>query len=740
VRNHKGGGVLGTLFRYEIKMLLRDTRTIFIAVVAPLIIFPAYILILNFVESRERQALDQETYEYALEGSEADWAVGVVQAAVALEASDPDTTRPPVRFELRQVDDPEEALQAGDLHMVVQVLSIAEWDSIRREDERARTEAEDEVEGPGEDAPGGVEGGEPSDPEGEADRSGRSGGGEGAAALPVPAIRILYRAESDFSREARNRLTSRILEVRAARRDSVFQAAGFPVPVEAVAAVQVESVATAAKEAGAFLGVALMPFLVLLMLSGGSIVAVDAISGEKERGTLETLLTTAASRTDIVRAKLMAVVVVGLSVAVINVVNLLVYLVLGLLELPASIAVEVSPAGLLLLLAHFIPVALLVAAALLLLSGAAKSYKEYQVYFFPVFVVFTVPSLAAALPGIELRSVIAFMPLAGIAVAVKEILVGRIDLPFQVFAFVSTGILALWLTIKTEASLSNEKLISGSDLDEADLVGGAALFPRHVLRLFLGLWVLFFLVSLWFGPKMGIRSQVVVNLVLIFFGGTLLMIRRYRLNPVEAFGFRIPHPAAWIAVLIGTPSALLVGSGLAELVNAFVFPVPEQLLESFGQDLLGPDLPLWQLILFLSLMPGIFEELTFRGVLLFGLRTQIKRRWLLALTVGLVFGFFHVSLFRIIPTAWLGFVLTWVVLFGGSIYPAMLWHALNNAIATVPASLGWMPEDFEPEGWWAVPAALVLALSLWILWKTGPEGKGRGDGRGGNEAQGGEYS
>lgn len=684
-----GKGVLSTLFRYEMRMLLRDRRTIFIAVVAPLVIFPAYILLMNYVESREQQALDEEVYDYAVVGSEAAWAQSVVDAAVALEASDPDTTRSPVRFQLGRWEDPEAVLQEGDLHMVVQGLSAAEWDSVR-----ALGQADEE----------------------EADSA--------QAAEPhraaVPAIRILYRAESDFSREARNRLTGRILEVRAAQRDSVLRAAGFPVAREVMVPVESESVATAAKETGAFLGIALMPFLVLLMLSGGSIVAVDVITGEKERGTLETLLTTAASRTDIVRAKLLAVVVVGLAVAVMNVANLLVYLVLGLLDLPANFAVQVSSLELLLLLLQFVPVAVLVAAALLLVSGASKSYKEYQVYFFPVFILFMVPSLAAALPGMDLRSVVAVVPLAGVAVAVKEILIGELDLPFQLLAFCCTGALAVWLLILTQKSLSNEKLISGSDLDEADLTGGAALFPRHVLRWFLVLWVIFFLASLWFGQKMGIRGQVVLNLVVIFFGGSLLMIRRYRLDPVKAFGLRMPHPAAWIAVLIGTPSALLLGIGLAELVNTFVFPVPQELMQSFGDEILGPDLPLWQLVLFLSIMPGVFEELMFRGVLVHGLRRQIRKRWLLALTVGLIFGFFHVSLFRIIPTAWLGFVLTWVVLFGGSIYPVVLWHALNNALAVVPSTLGWLPEDFAPPGWWTAPAAVGLALSLWILWKTGP--------------------
>jgi len=720
VKGPNGGGVLSTLFLYEIKMLLRDTRTILITVVAPLVVFPIYILVLNLVEEREEEALQEATYTYAVIGSRASWAEELVDAAVRLEASRDDSTRAPVRFERKLVVDPEAALEAGDLHLVVEGLSVEEWDSIRAEEDDGAVAEESGGEGMG------------------SSGSGKTGEEYAAAEEEdmerpmVPALRILFRAESDFSSEARERLTNNLLDVRRARRDTAYRAAGFPVTVENVASFSSESVATPAKEAGGFLGIALTPFLVLLMLSGGSIVAVDAISGEKERGTLETLLTSAADRRDIVRAKLLAVIVVGLAVSVINVANLLAYLVLGLIDLPASLAVQVNVFQLLLLLGLFVPVAVLIGSALLLLSGAAKSFKEYQIYFYPVFVAFTVPSFAAALPGVELRSAIAVVPLAGIAVAVREILQGKVDLPFIALAIISTGGLGLWLAHLTQENLSNEKLISGSDLDEADLKGGAALFPRHVIRWFLALWVVFFVVSLWFGERLGIQGQILVNLVGIFFGGSLVMIGRYRLDPIRAFSLRMPHPAAWLAVLMGAPAALIVGVGLAELVNTYIFPVPQELLESFGQSLVEPEMALWQIILFLAVMPGIFEELAFRGILLHGLRDRIRRPWLLALAVGAVFGLFHVSLFRIVPTGFLGFVLTWVVLLGGSIYPAMLWHGLNNAIAIVPDRLGWVSEDFSPEGWWVVPAGVVLLLSLWILKKTGPRG-----GKGSVRAEGG---
>jgi sodium transport system permease protein len=88
--------------------------------------------------------------------------------------------------------------------------------------------------------------------------------------------------------------------------------------------------------------------------------------------------------------------------------------------------------------------------------------------------------------------------------------------------------------------------------------------------------------------------------------------------------------------------------------------------------------------------------------------------------VGGIFGLFHVSLFRILPTAYLGLILALVVVLTGSILPAVLWHALNNAAVLVPSALGWIDvQSAAPP--WAYAAALVgLALSLAVLARVGP--------------------
>lgn len=121
-------------------------------------------------------------------------------------------------------------------------------------------------------------------------------------------------------------------------------------------------------------------------------------------------------------------------------------------------------------------------------------------------------------------------------------------------------------------------------------------------------------------------------------------------------------------------------------------------------------------------MPGVLEEIAFRGVLQQSLR-RFFRPVPTVLLVGLIFGLFHVSLFRLFPTAFLGVLFAAVTMITGSIYPAMVWHALNNALALVTGYYGWSVASLEPGGYAAATA--LLALSFWILWRTRPDADAR---------------
>jgi membrane protease YdiL (CAAX protease family) len=173
-------------------------------------------------------------------------------------------------------------------------------------------------------------------------------------------------------------------------------------------------------------------------------------------------------------------------------------------------------------------------------------------------------------------------------------------------------------------------------------------------------------------------------------------------------------PLVWLAVLLAIPAGNLTAVGVFRLAN-LVFPVPQRMLEQFGRDLMPESIPLWQLILFAAILPGICEEVAFRGTLLYGLRRKL-RPLPLAVSVGLIFGFFHVALFRIIPTAFMGMMLTAMALLTGSIFPGMLVHAGNNALGL------WLGEMEISAGnlawWWYLAAAAVLALAFYILYRA----------------------
>src|SRR5262249_6046128 len=147
-------------------------------------------------------------------------------------------------------------------------------------------------------------------------------------------------------------------------------------------------------------------FLVMMMLTGGSIAALDTIAGEKERGTIETLLTTAAGRQEIVTGKQMTICCVAFVITLIQALNFLFYVKLKCVPLAANFALQISMGSVVMLLLLFIPLAATIAAALLILSAYAKTYKEAQMYFFPVHLASLVPALAAVLPGLSLRSAI----------------------------------------------------------------------------------------------------------------------------------------------------------------------------------------------------------------------------------------------------------------------------------------------------------------------------------------------
>jgi sodium transport system permease protein len=690
-------GPVKELYRQELRMFLRDRRAVVLSIILPVVVMPLLLFGSHWSEQQRKKELQSAIYHYSLSGPEA----GQLRAVLDQAIKPPDSGEQAGTAEFREVaaTEPEKALQDEEIDFYIEALeshpadpSAASGATTRRGPER--------------------------DPE------------EGVPSILVgrdlvPLVLIYYRANRDSSRHAASEMWDRLLEYRRQSRYGLLQDRGFPFQLEQLGPVTERDLATAQQAAGVYVGRFLTLFILFFLLIGGSAVAIDSIAGEKERGTLETLLTTSIRRSDIILGKMLLVLTVAFVITLLQVANLLVYIGFRIIELPEGLSVGVSPAMALLLLIIYLPVILLVSALLLLMSGTAKTYKEAQLYFMPLFFLALLPAVAPLFPGLQLRSVLVLVPIANVSLGVKELLVGRYDWPMLAAAWIITLLTGLAVTRRLTNTLSQERLITVSDTDHADLQGGPALFPRRVLRWFGVMWVIMLAVFMNVPILTTLERQIVFNVIILFAGGSLLMAHYYRLNLAEALALRKPRWPVWPAVLVGAPASLIVGHGVFLLTNQ-VIPVPRQILETFAQYVLPAEYPLWYLLILIAVVPGIGEEIAFRGVLLHGLRRRFHPV-VLALVVGGIFGFFHVALFRIPPTAFLGIVLAAVTLLTGSIFPAMLWHALVNGTSVLLAR-----SQMSPEGLAAVEilgglGGLVLAfLVIWRFRTPYPDLRKRG--------------
>ncbi len=205
-------------------------------------------------------------------------------------------------------------------------------------------------------------------------------------------------------------------------------------------------VASTKEQIGVVVG-GMLPYLfIIFCFTGCMYPALDMVTGEKEKGTIETLLTTPTSRFGILLGKMLTIALVGLCAALMVIGGLVVTLQLAT-EIPAPLmdAVQdiLSLRFVLMLFAMLIPLSLFFAGMISAVAIRASSFKEAQSYVTPLMFVVIVPAMVALMPGVKLTWALAFVPILNIALATKEIIAGTMYLPMYLAIVVSLVLLAL---------------------------------------------------------------------------------------------------------------------------------------------------------------------------------------------------------------------------------------------------------------------------------------------------------
>lgn len=451
--------------------------------------------------------------------------------------------------------------------------------------------------------------------------------------------------------------------------------------------VDKEDSATKEEALGSIMG-SLIPFLLITTILLGAIYpAIDVTAGEKERGTLETLLTLPVSNVELIMSKFFAVCTVAIVSAILNMASMGCVCIYFLKLMSASQTTVVDfnivkfiPAIILMILC-VMAFAMFVSAICVCICIFAKSFKEAQNYSTPILLVFMLAGYAGMIPGVELTATTAAIPIANIALLIEAIFSFNFNtslILLALFTNIAYSFIAIWMMskcFKSEGILFGdasgvklfEKRINMQEKQIPSLGDVAILFS--VLLLFM----------LYFGSYATLRwglyglflQQVGILLIPIIYAWYM------KCDIKKVFSFRLPKPKhifGSIFLWCGTYGIMIV---LSVLLAPYF---PQSIEQSSYLTSLMLEKGVVITVFFVAVMPAVGEEIMFRGFL-FG---SLSKKWKTGIAIivsGLIFGLYHGSVLKFIVIGMLGFALAYALYQSGSILCSMLMHLLNNGAA-----------------------------------------------------------
>lgn len=167
--------------------------------------------------------------------------------------------------------------------------------------------------------------------------------------------------------------------------------------------------------------------------------AIDLFTGEKERGTIETLLTTPVSRIQILIGKMAVVVLSGLLAATSALIGLFIAIKImnfeGNEQIQSIVQSVLTPGFILMLFLLLFPLTVFFAGVMIPIAVYAKSFKEAQSIITPLNIVMVLPAMVGLFPGIELNTMTACVPVVNVVLATKELIAGTLDTGLLLLSF-----------------------------------------------------------------------------------------------------------------------------------------------------------------------------------------------------------------------------------------------------------------------------------------------------------------
>lgn len=514
---------------------------------------------------------------------------------------------------------------------------------------------------------------------------------EPAVRLEVPSPKIIYTTANDKSQIAFVRLLAVLERWKERIGDENLVTSGVPKLAMRPFLVETSDVADTSHR-GASMWSKILPVMLLLWaLTGAFYPAVDLCAGEKERGTLETLLCSPAKRSEIVVGKLATIMLFSMVTAVLNLASVGIT---GLMVVARMPELGMPPPTAILALAiALVPISALFSALCLALAAFARSTKEGQYYLMPLLLI-TMPLVILPMsPGVELNLGTSLIPITGVVLLLKNVLEGNYWLALQFSpAVVGITLTACLLSIRWAVNQFNSESVLFRESERLDL----GLWLRSLYRdrqptptvaaavcCGVAILVINFFMSFTLTMPEGFggfaRSALTTQLAVIA-APALLMTFLLTRSPRQTLLLNWPRwatlPAAALLAIALHPAVNILQVVVQSLyhVNENVQPAFEKLQELFH----GADF--WSLVLIIALVPAVCEELTFRGFILSGFR-HMGHKWQAVILSAVLFGITHGVVQQSMIACVLGVVLGFLAVQSGSILPGIVFHLVHNTLA-----------------------------------------------------------
>jgi len=505
-------------------------------------------------------------------------------------------------------------------------------------------------------------------------------------------IKIQYLSAKERSSTASYALDEAIDIYKASLTKKQIEEAGLD--TEAIlnpVTVSAQDLSTAEESVGSMIGM-MMPFFIITMILLGAIYpAIDVTAGEKERGTLETLLTLPVTNFEMIMSKFLAVSCISCVSAILNVISMggaMAFLVSSSLASAADMNIEFNFAvflpGVLFTILVMMVFALFVTAVCMCTCVFAKNFKDANNYATPVMFVFMFAGYAPMLPDVELTVQTAAIPVVNVALLVAGLF--EFNYNYALFGIVLASniaysllaIMVLSRIYNSESVLFSEGFTSvklfdkRSEMREKQMPGiGDCVLLMCVVLLLMLYGGTYAQLKLGFG---GVAVQQAFILIC-----PLVYAWYMKADAKKLFSFKAPKAKG----VLGGICLAIGGFLLAMVVGALLTPVFPQSAESLkALDEMIKGQPVWVIILVMAVMPAIGEEFLFRGFLMGTLREKC-RPWVAIAATTLIFAAYHMSLLKMFTISIIGLGLTVAAYMTGSIYVSMMMHFINNSVSVL---------------------------------------------------------